>query len=56
MKALDIGASPGGWSQVIAKRTDSEPGKESVVAVDLIKMNEVPGVKFVQGDIEKDEV
>ncbi len=38
MKVVDVGAAPGGWSQVIAERVESQPGKETVVAVDLLKI------------------
>jgi len=51
-RVLDLGASPGGWSQV-AKEIVGPKG--SVVAVDLVPMDPVDGVKFVQGDIEDPE-
>ena len=38
MKVIDVGAAPGGWSQIIADKVDSLPGKETVVAVDLLEM------------------
>ena len=41
MKVIDVGAAPGGWSQVIAERVMSEIGAETVVAVDLIDMEPV---------------
>ncbi|MGA1819939.1 MAG: RlmE family RNA methyltransferase [Thermoplasmatota archaeon] len=49
---LDLGASPGGWSQV-AKEIAGPGG--SVVAVDLVPMEQVDGVRFVLGDIEDPE-
>ena len=51
MRVIDVGAAPGGWSQVIADRVDSVEGEESVVAADLLDMVPIPGVKTVQGDI-----
>lgn len=42
---VDLGASPGGWSQVVMQQP-----KKSVVAVDLLPMEPIPGVQFVQGD------
>ena len=56
MKVIDVGAAPGGWAQVIADRVQSKKGFETVVAVDLLKMQATDGVKFVQGDIETDSV
>ena len=56
MKVIDVGAAPGGWSQVAADRVNSQKGHESVVAVDLLDMQPTDGVLFTQGDIEKDDV
>ena len=36
-----MGAAPGGWSQIIAEKVDSQIGKETVVAVDLLEMDNV---------------
>jgi 23S rRNA (uridine2552-2'-O)-methyltransferase len=36
MKVIDLGAAPGGWSQVIADKVESKKDSEQVVAVDLI--------------------
>jgi len=49
---LDLGAAPGGWSQVCAERV--RPGGH-VIAVDVLEMAPVPGVGFVQGDMLTDE-
>src|SRR6266545_7880796 len=45
--AVDLGSAPGGWSQVLAKRIGAS-GR--VVAIDLLPMEPVPGVEFVQAD------
>lgn len=44
MKVVDLGAAPGGWSQVAAKRGCT------VVAIDLLAMDEIPDVDFLQMD------
>jgi 23S rRNA (uridine2552-2'-O)-methyltransferase len=44
---VDLGAAPGGWSQVVAKRL-GRSGR--VVAIDLLPMEPVAGVTFVQAD------
>ena len=44
---LDLGAAPGGWSQVAAQRV--RPGG-TVVAIDLLEMAPIPGVTFQKGD------
>ncbi|WP_407164902.1 RlmE family RNA methyltransferase [Bradyrhizobium sp. ORS 111] len=50
MTVVDLGAAPGGWSQIAAKRTGSADGKGKVVAIDLLEMGEIPGVIFAQLD------
>ena len=47
---VDLGAAPGGWSQVAAKRVGSIDGKGQVVAIDLLAMPEIAGVDFAQLD------
>jgi 23S rRNA (uridine2552-2'-O)-methyltransferase len=49
MTVVDLGAAPGGWSQVAAKRVGA-PAKGKVVAIDLLEMGEIPGVDFAQLD------
>jgi 23S rRNA (uridine2552-2'-O)-methyltransferase len=48
---VDLGAAPGGWSQVAAERV--KPGGK-VIATDLLAMSAVPEVYFVQGDFLED--
>lgn len=47
---LDLGAAPGGWSQVAARKVGSLAGKGRVFAIDLLEMPEIPGVEFMQLD------
>jgi 23S rRNA (uridine2552-2'-O)-methyltransferase len=49
MTAVDLGAAPGGWSQIAAKRVGA-PEKGKVIAIDLLEMGEIPGVTFAQMD------
>ena len=44
---VDLGAAPGGWSQVAAKKLG--PGGR-VVAIDLLEMSPIPGVAIIRGD------
>jgi 23S rRNA (uridine2552-2'-O)-methyltransferase len=50
MTVVDLGAAPGGWSQVAAKRIGLANGKGKVVAIDLLEMPEIAGVTFAQLD------
>jgi 23S rRNA (uridine2552-2'-O)-methyltransferase len=50
MTVVDLGAAPGGWSQIAAKRVNSADGKGRVVAIDVLEMPEIAGVTFAQLD------
>jgi 23S rRNA (uridine2552-2'-O)-methyltransferase len=50
---VDLGATPGGWSQVAARRV-GDGGL--VLALDLLEMEPIHGVVFIQGDFREDEV
>lgn len=52
MSVLDLGSAPGGWSQVAAKLV-GEAGR--VVASDILLMDALPDVVFVQGDFTEQE-
>jgi 23S rRNA (uridine2552-2'-O)-methyltransferase len=52
---VDLGAAPGGWSQVAAKRVNAVNGKGKVVAIDLLEMPDISGVTFAQLDFLADD-
>ena len=52
-KVLDLGAAPGGWSQVAAKFVGNN-GK--VIASDILPIEEIAGVTFLQGDFTEQSV
>jgi 23S rRNA (uridine2552-2'-O)-methyltransferase len=54
-RVLDLGAAPGGWSQLAADRTRATEGKGRVVAIDLLPVDPIPGVDFIQMDFMADE-
>ena len=47
---VDLGAAPGGWSQVAARRVGADEGRGRVVAIDLLPMEPIAGVSFAQLD------
>jgi 23S rRNA (uridine2552-2'-O)-methyltransferase len=47
---LDLGAAPGGWSQVAARRVGAAEGRGRVVGIDLLPMEPIAGVAFAQVD------
>jgi 23S rRNA (uridine2552-2'-O)-methyltransferase len=54
-RVVDLGAAPGGWSQVAAKRVGA-PGQGRVVGIDLLEMEPVAGVEFAQLDFLEPDV
>ncbi len=50
-RVVDLGAAPGGWSQYLAGRIG-----DGVVAVDLLDMSPLPGVRFIRGDFLDDSI
>ena len=52
MRCVDLGAAPGGWSQYAARIVG--PGR--IVATDILAMDPIPGVEFVQGDFREEAV
>jgi 23S rRNA (uridine2552-2'-O)-methyltransferase len=51
MRVVDLGATPGGWSQIAAMRVKSDkPGGGQVIAVDINPMEPMPGVQVLTVD------
>jgi 23S rRNA (uridine2552-2'-O)-methyltransferase len=53
MKVVDLGAAPGGWSQYCARLLQ---GKGRIVALDILPMDAIANVEFIQGDFGSDDV
>jgi 23S rRNA (uridine2552-2'-O)-methyltransferase len=51
MVVVDLGAAPGGWSQVAAGRVGP---RGRVIALDILEMPSLPGVTFLRGDFRDD--
>jgi len=49
-RVIDLGAAPGGWSQIAAERTQSIAGKGQVVAIDISEMETLAGVEVLHLD------
>ncbi len=49
-RVVDLGAAPGGWSQVAAKRVGVAEGRGRVIAIDLLDMPPISGVDFLRLD------
>ncbi|KJF88151.1 23S rRNA (uridine(2552)-2'-O)-methyltransferase RlmE [Photobacterium phosphoreum] len=53
MTVVDLGAAPGGWSQYAAEIVGDEG---QVIACDILPMDSLPGVNFLQGDFREEAV
>lgn len=53
MSVVDLGSAPGGWSQVAAERVGD---KGVVLASDILPMDSIAGVEFIQGDFTEESV
>ena len=53
ISVLDLGSAPGGWSQVVAERLQ---GDGVIIASDILPMDPIAGVNFVQGDFTEQNV
>lgn len=51
MTVIDLGAAPGGWSQVAAEKVGA---KGLVIASDILEMDALAGVEFIQGDFTEE--
>ena len=51
MSVVDLGAAPGGWSQVAAQRIKVMTGKGTVIAVDVVEMEPISGVTALKLDL-----
>jgi 23S rRNA (uridine2552-2'-O)-methyltransferase len=53
MTIVDLGATPGSWSQVAIQRLK---GQGRIIALDLLEMEPIKGVEFIQGDFREEAV
>lgn len=54
-RIIDLGAAPGGWSQIASKVTSSSDLDPKVFAIDFLDMDQVPGVSFLKMDFLDDD-
>ncbi|CAN6134555.1 FtsJ 23S rRNA methylase [Methylophilaceae bacterium] len=53
MTIVDLGATPGSWSQVATQRLK---GQGRIIALDLLEMEPIKGVEFIQGDFREEAI
>lgn len=50
---VDLGAAPGGWTQYVSEKMNSQG---TIIALDILPMDALPGVNFILGDFREDNV
>jgi len=53
MVCVDVGSAPGGWSQYVTRKLK---GRARIVAMDILPMDSLPDVEFIQGDFQDEAV
>ncbi|NQV87717.1 MAG: RlmE family RNA methyltransferase [Woeseiaceae bacterium] len=53
MVCVDVGSAPGSWSQYVSKKLK---GRARILAVDILPMDSLPDVEFIQGDFQDEAV
>lgn len=53
-RVVDLGAAPGGWTQVVANKVLKD-GKGAIVGIDLLPIDPIPGAELIQLDFMSDE-
>lgn len=58
MKVVDLGSAPGSWSQVLREALVGPEGvvQGRIIALDILPMEPIAGVEFIQGDFREQEV
>lgn len=54
-RVLDLGAAPGGWSQVVAEKIFKGAKKGELVALDILPMDPLPDVSIIEADFTADD-
>jgi 23S rRNA (uridine2552-2'-O)-methyltransferase len=58
MTVVDLGAAPGSWTQVVRRRLTAADGslRGRIIALDLLPLDPIPDVSFIQGDFREEAV
>lgn len=55
LTAVDLGAAPGGWTQILVARIGTLEGRGKVVGLDILEMEPIPGAILLQQDFMQEE-
>jgi 23S rRNA (uridine2552-2'-O)-methyltransferase len=55
MVVIDLGAAPGGWTQVLSRLYTPRNSRNTYIALDLLDMDTLPDVTFIKGDFTEEE-
>jgi len=55
---VDLGSSPGSWSQYVIRKLGNQAGKINgeIIGIDILPMEEIAGVRFLQGDFREETI
>ena len=55
---VDLGSSPGSWSQYVVRKMGRNDGeiRGAIIGIDILPMEAIPGVEFLQGDFREEDV
>ena len=55
---VELGAAPGSWTQIVRERLSDKDGRVQgrIIAMDILPMDPIPGVDFIQGDFREEDV
>jgi 23S rRNA (uridine2552-2'-O)-methyltransferase len=54
-RVIDLGAAPGGWTQIAVTRAKAREGRGRIVGIDLAPIDPIPGATLLQGDFTTPE-
>lgn len=55
VKVVDLGAAPGGWSQIASELTKADDANPTIISIDLLPIDPIPGVTIIQQDFTHEE-
>ncbi len=55
-RVVDLGAAPGAWSQYVQRHFAARAAAGTIVALDILPMEPIEGVVFIQGDFHDEQV
>ncbi|MBM3610002.1 MAG: RlmE family RNA methyltransferase [Alphaproteobacteria bacterium] len=55
LRVVDLGAAPGGWTQIVAQKVNTSLPNSQIIGIDLLKMDPIQGTTLILGDFTEEE-